>query len=97
MADHDTPGGRAEKRARIIAGQALREAAAPPVGRRGGRRRNHGPIWSTPAPVVAAETDEAPGASDEIVAVASEGGAVEKTVPRSAPSRGTPANKNWRS
>jgi hypothetical protein len=97
MADHDTPSGRAEKRARIIAGQALREAAAPPIGRRGGRRRNHGPIWSTPAPVVAAQPSEDPAAGDEVATAGSEGGAVEKTTPRSAPSRGAAASKNWRS
>ena len=60
MPDHDTPSGRADKRARIIASQALREAAAPPITRRGGRKRNSGPIWTTPAPIVIA-----PAAEDE--------------------------------
>jgi len=94
MADRDTPTGRAEKRARIIAAQALREAAAPPIGRRGGRRRNSGPIWTTPAPVVAAAPPQQ-GAEDQ--ARESEVGADDKSPPVAAPSRGTPAKKNWRS
>ena len=98
MGDQDTPGGRADKRARIIAGQALREAAAPPpTGRRGGRRRNHGPIWTTPAPIVVTPPAEGDGAGDGLVAASAEVASHDKTPPAAGPSRGTPAVKNWRS
>jgi len=97
MADQDTPNGRAERRARIIAGQALREASSKPTGRWGRRRRNHGPIWTTPAPIVVAQPEEANGTGDGTTAGSSELGDNDKTTPLAALSRGTSAKKHRRS
>jgi hypothetical protein len=48
VADARTPpGGGAEKRARIIAQQALREAAAGPVGWTASRKRRSRPNWTS--------------------------------------------------
>jgi hypothetical protein len=49
MADSNPPANSADKRAQIIAAQALREAAAGPVNWRAARKRRPGPTWSTPS------------------------------------------------
>jgi hypothetical protein len=44
------PNNSADKRAKIIASQALREAAAGPISWRAARKKRPGPIWTTPSP-----------------------------------------------